>query len=91
MQSSDPYLRHLAGLTLKKNISIHWQVVPPQVRDFVKSCALKSISDPVEAIRNTAGTLITTIVSVDQRRWQEAIPKLMELIESPSVQVSEVI
>lgn len=83
-KTGDQYLRHLAGLTLKKNLVSNWTTTHMQ---FVKACALKSIQDPIEDIRNTAGTLVTTIISIDPDNWPEAIDSLVTLLDHENPEV----
>lgn len=77
--------RQRAGLVLKTSLKrshAHFE--------YVLMVALTAIADPSKAIRHTAGTVITTIVSeVGVRACSEAICKLADGLGDPNVVVVE--
>lgn len=88
-QDQPVILRNLAGLTLKRNIINHYKAIQgSDVMVFVKESALAMIADKDESIRNTSGSIITTIVSYES--WPEVIGKLVELMDHQNTLIAEV-
>ena len=92
MQHGDASVRAIAGLVLKNNIRSHFEQIQPAALEYVKHNCLQSISDADPMVRSTAGIIITTIVArAGLAAWPQALPHLMELLDSPqfhSVDVS---
>jgi hypothetical protein len=91
MPQEKTQIRAMAGLTLKSNISKNLSHITPPCLDYIKRCALLSLQDKEEFIRNTAGTIITTIVtSLELSSWPDLIPQLLNLTNSTDLPVVEV-
>ncbi len=79
----DEYTRAMAGLVLKNNLLSSYNKHAPDVIACIKQESLSCMSNPLPMIRSTAGTLITTIVSLGGlQSWPEVIPKLIECMDS---------
>ncbi|VDK35729.1 unnamed protein product [Taenia asiatica] len=79
MTSEDEYTRSMSGLILKNHLASTYNKQPPDVIACVKEEALRSMNDPHPLIRSTAGTLITTLVSVGGlQSWPQVIPQLIQ-------------
>lgn len=78
----DPSTRAVAGLMLKNNIRVHYEAIQPQVMLYVKAAVLQALGDQENVIRNTAGNVITTVVTQGGlEEWPELIPTLMEMAD----------
>lgn len=49
--------------------------------DYIKSTALRAVRDPIDQIRNVAGTLITNIYAKDEAAWPALIPTLIGMFD----------
>ncbi|VDL19318.1 unnamed protein product [Hymenolepis diminuta] len=77
------YTRSVAGLVLKNYLTPTYLKQSPEVVAVVKEESLKCMNDPNALIRSTAGTLITTIVSLGGlHSWPEVIPRLLQSLDS---------
>lgn len=86
-----PTTRAIAGLLLKTNIQYHSSEIREDVLDYVKALALRHVGDPDPDVRNTLGTVITTILSRNSiMSWPEVLPNLMGLLDSQDPYVVEV-
>lgn len=91
MRDQDPSIRIIAGLALKNNVSRYYKTIHPNVMHYVKSNVVLALADPLDPIRSTAGTIITTIVSsFGLNQWPEILAKLLELMDHPEVKIKEV-
>jgi hypothetical protein len=91
MPDQDVTVRTVAGLALKTNISRTHATIPPHVIAYVKAHVFAALIDPQPAIRNAAGTIITTMVALfGLQQWPDVLPKLLELMNHPDVKVLEV-
>lgn len=73
----------MSGLVLKNNLLSSYHKHPPDVIECIKQESLACMSDPMPMVRSTAGTLITTLVSLGGlQSWPEVIPKLIESLNS---------
>ncbi|KAF8928125.1 hypothetical protein BGZ52_003693, partial [Haplosporangium bisporale] len=85
-----PTTRAIAGLLLKTNIQYHASDIRDDVLDYVKVLALRHVGDPDADVRNTLGTVITTILSRNSiLSWPEVLPTLMGLLDSQDPNVVE--
>lgn len=83
--------RTMAGLILKNNIRMRFRSLQPGVLDHVKAHIFTALQDPSPTIRNTAGTVIDTLLtSLEPENWPEALSKLLELADSPDQKTQEV-
>lgn len=86
-----PTTRAIAGLLLKTNIQYHGNDIREDVLAYVKALALRHVGDPDADVRNTLGTVITTILSRNSiMSWPEVLPHLMSLLDSQDPNVVEV-
>lgn len=91
MPQEIPATRAIAGLLLKTNIQYHASDIRDDVLDYVKALALRHVGDPDADVRNTLGTVITTILSRNSiMSWPEVLPTLMGLLDSQDPNVVEV-
>lgn len=91
MPQEIPATRAIAGLLLKTNIQYHASDIRDDVLDYVKALALRHVGDPDADVRNTLGTVITTILSRNSiMSWPEVLPTLMGLLDSHDPNVVEV-
>lgn len=87
----DDATRSLAGLILKNNLKQHYDALPKDTIDFIKSECLVSLGDSSSLIRATVGILITTIqVKGKIAAWPELIPSLCNMLDSQDYNVCEV-
>ncbi|KAF9996424.1 hypothetical protein BGZ79_009826 [Entomortierella chlamydospora] len=85
-----PTTRAIAGLLLKTNIQYHSSDIREDVLEYVKALALRHLGDPDPDVRNTLGTVITTILSRNSiMSWPEVLPTLMGLLDSQDPNVVE--
>ncbi|KAF9949388.1 hypothetical protein BGZ65_007362, partial [Modicella reniformis] len=85
-----PTTRAIAGLLLKTNIQYHSSEIRDDILDYVKALALRHVGDPDPDVRNTLGTVITTILSRNSiLSWPEVLPHLMGLLDSQDPYVVE--
>ncbi|KAG0304471.1 hypothetical protein BGZ98_005487 [Dissophora globulifera] len=85
-----PTTRAIAGLLLKTNIQYHASDIREDVLNYVKALALRHVGDPDPDVRNTLGTVITTILSrTSIMSWPEVLPHLMSLLDSQDPNVVE--
>ncbi|TPX63432.1 hypothetical protein SpCBS45565_g06611 [Spizellomyces sp. 'palustris'] len=89
MSELEPSTRAIAGLTLKNYVRLHIEIMQPQSVAYMKECVIRVVSDPQEPVRAAAGSIITTVLSQDLRRWPEVLQVLMELIDRPEPHVVE--
>ena len=60
----------------------------PAVRGYVKENVLQTIGDQSQFIRNTVGTIITTIAVKERLEgWPNLLGTLAELLDNPKVEV----
>jgi len=79
----DFHQRNKAGLLLKNQLST--TTGQPHF-EFIKAASLRAVKDPLEQIRNVAGTLITTIYEKGESQWPNLIPTLISLFDDPDGQ-----
>ncbi|KAF9899437.1 hypothetical protein BX616_003033, partial [Lobosporangium transversale] len=85
-----PTTRAIAGLLLKTNIQYHSSEIREDVLEYVKTLSLRHLGDPDPDVRNTLGTVITTILSRKSlMSWPEVLPHLMGLLDSQDSNVVE--
>jgi hypothetical protein len=78
-------IRAMAGLYLKNNVATYYDRIHPEVRNYIKENCLRSLLDPHPLVRNTMGTLVTTIVTKGGlEEWPELLPQLVQLIDAPN-------
>jgi hypothetical protein len=76
-------IRAMAGLYLKNNIVAYYDQFHPEVRNYIKECCLQSIMNPHPLVRNTTGTLMTTIITKGTLKdWPQLLPRFIQLLES---------
>ncbi|TYZ62117.1 hypothetical protein PybrP1_012104 [[Pythium] brassicae (nom. inval.)] len=87
---AEPNVRQLAGLLLKRNVKASdvGGSKPPaeqEVLAVIRAQTLAVLADPLPAIRNAAGSVVTTFVSqytfLDE--WPELMPALLRCLELP--------
>ena len=89
---SDEPTRSLSGLLLKNNIRAHYEKLPPDVAELIRTECLNSIGDPSPLIRATIGILITTIAAKGGlQHWNDLLPRLCQCLDSEDYNVCEVI
>lgn len=86
-------VRAIAGLLLKNHLKTSLRnqklkAVDKQQNitglDYIKQMCLKSLGDQVSLVRNTLGSIITTIIEIDGiSSWPECVPYLVECIANP--------
>lgn len=83
MKDKDPELRQAAGLILKNNIRTSFSHIPEVSLTHIKQVVVNALSDPVIYIRNTAGSLVTSIVThIQLELWPDLINRLVALMDS---------
>ncbi|ANB15835.1 Kap104p [Sugiyamaella lignohabitans] len=83
-------VRGTAGLLLKNNIRPRYAQLPAESQNYIKTEVLKGLTDPVSLVRNVAGNVITTLVSVAGiEGWPEVLPNLMSMAETGDVRAQE--
>lgn len=88
-QSESVRLR--AGLSLKNNVTDRVAQFPPEVLSYVKETVWTAMEDPSPQIRNTASSVIDWLFrTLGPSNWTDAILRLMQLMDSHSLQAKEV-
>ncbi|KAJ1660263.1 hypothetical protein IWQ61_000785 [Dispira simplex] len=83
-------IRAVAGLLLKNNVRYRFHDISPEVMEYIKVRSLEALGDPDAMVRNTVGTVITTIVSRGGiTTWPQVLPRLMELLENSDYNLAE--
>lgn len=91
MQQENISTRVAAGLVLKNNIKINVGIIPLEVIEYVKHCAIQALSDSVVNIRSTAGTIITTICTTyGFESWPDLLKQLVSLLDNQNILIVEV-
>ncbi|CAN0143401.1 unnamed protein product, partial [Laminaria digitata] len=76
-------LRQLAGLVLKNLVKTAFKRLAPDAQAIVRERVLLAARDPSQALRHTAGSVVTTIVSTTRlSEWPELLPALVGMLES---------
>tara|TARA_B110000208_G_scaffold63628_1_gene82504 strand:- start:1513 stop:3141 length:1629 start_codon:yes stop_codon:yes gene_type:complete len=76
-------VRHKAGLLLKNTARVGWAQLPPAIQQQIKAELVQQslVGESARALRNTAGSIITTIVSRGSlAAWPELLPALAQFI-----------
>ena len=83
------YIRTIAGLLLKNNARLNWQNIIPEVRAYIKGEMLQCLGDPMESVRHTVGSIITTIVSKEDSldEWPALLQTLVHFLDAPNPHV----
>lgn len=90
LQQENISTRVAAGLVLKNNIRINFQIIPPEVVEYVKVCALQALSDGMAEVRSTAGTIITTLCSTyGFESWPDLLKQLVNLLDNQNILIVE--
>lgn len=90
MPQEDPYVRSVAGLTLKNNIRSYLPNIDPQVIDYVKTCCIQCIGD--EKVGKPVGLVIAAIVSIASiQNWPQILQVLLEKLDDPNPIAVEVL
>ncbi len=84
----DASIRAVAGLTLKNNLRVY--DIHPSVLDYVKATTYSALADRHDVIRSTAGTLMTTIVTINHKFWPDIIERLVDLFGHADIKITEV-
>ena len=90
LKDEDEGVRATAGLLLKNNIRTLYDTFPSTTQEFIKQNSLMCIGDPLPLVRNTAGTVITTICSHGIKNWPSLLPTLYQFLSHPDQSVVEV-
>lgn len=81
----DPSARSVAGLILKNTIARLDFSSGQEIAgmDYVKAAAIQGMSDPVQMVRQTVGTVIVNIVAREESgAWPEGLEALMKAVDS---------
>lgn len=80
------YIRTIAGLLLKNNVRANWTSMLPEVRAYIKGEMLQCLGDPMESVRHTVGSIITTIVSKEDSldEWPGLLQTLVHCLDTPN-------
>lgn len=81
-------VRGRATLHLKNMIKNVWTKLPPALQEYVKVCALETLTTDSLFLRNSVGTLIATISEQEQAlvTWPDLIPHLLRMLDSQQEQ-----
>lgn len=86
LKQEDQYIRTVAGLLLKNNIKEYYNGMLPEVRNYVKQEVLSCVGDPIQAIRRTVSSIITTIITKGKiEGWPTVLPALIHMLDSPDL------
>jgi len=70
---------------------MNFRIIPLEVIEYVKLCAIQALSDSVVNIRSTAGTIITTICTTyGFESWPDLLKQLVALLDNPNILIIEV-
>ena len=76
-------VRLIAGFTLKSSLKSCFHDSPAEEKEYVRSCVLQALLDPVESIRNASGVISTQLVTISGlKSWPELLPTLIKLLKS---------
>ncbi|ORX78846.1 transportin-2-like protein [Anaeromyces robustus] len=90
LQQENISTRVAAGLVLKNNIKMNYGIIPLEVIEYVKPCAIQALNDNIVDIRSTAGTIITTICSTyGFESWPELLKQLVSLLDNQNILIVE--
>ena len=75
---------------MKNNLLTAYEHYPVEVRAYIKAHCLVCMADPSKMIRDTVGTLLTTMVSkAGIIGWPELLPHLLACLDSQDYNVIE--
>ena len=76
-------IRIIAGFTLKSSLPLLFNSESEEDKQYIRSCVLQTLIDPLVQIRNASGVIITQLVLLSSlESWPELLPDLMELLKS---------
>jgi hypothetical protein len=88
-QQEDTGHRSVAGLLLKNGITQSAEALPSM--QYIKAAMLQGLAEPVDIIRHTAGTVISTILGMEETgSWNEALSALANGMASQDEKVVDV-
>ena len=79
-------IRVSAGLSLKNNLK-YYDKFPDEVKIYIKQQILRTIADPSQNVRKTAGTIISSIARMDILDWPDLIENLTNALDSKDGQL----
>ncbi|RMJ22441.1 importin beta-2 subunit [Aspergillus sp. HF37] len=76
-------IRFAAGMNLKTKIRVAYNTITPQSLAYIKSATLVGLRDANSQVRNSAGSVITEVVSkAGLLAWPEVLHDLLTLVEN---------
>ena len=83
-----PDYRLVAGYVLVTNLRSRFLTFPPDTTEYIKARIFEALQDEQYDIRKAAGTITTWLLrSVVPENWPQGLLKLLELLESPNIDV----
>jgi len=79
LRNQPGYIRTVAGLLLKNNIRENYSNLPEEVKQNIKTEVLSVVGDPLEQVRKTVGSVITTIV-LKEPSLKQGWPNLIQIL-----------
>ncbi|XP_041563846.1 transportin-1-like [Drosophila elegans] len=90
LKTEDESTRSMSGLILKKNVLEHYNLLQPEIIEYIKHECLQAVGDSSPLIRATVGILITTIASNGGlHNWPQLLPSLCEMLDAQDYNVCE--
>ena len=75
-------IRIIAGFTLKSSLPLLFNSESEEDKQYIRSCVLQTLIDPLVQIRNASGVIITQLVLLSSlESWAALLPALMELVK----------
>jgi hypothetical protein len=65
-----------------------YELMQPEVVDYTKRVVVGMLADPISLVRQTSGSVITTLVQKDVRRFADLLKTLLDLLDNADEKVS---
>ncbi|KAL2853398.1 armadillo-type protein [Aspergillus pseudoustus] len=88
-QDEYSFVRVAAAMNLKVKIHVAYNTIPQESLVYIRSATLIGLRDGNPQVRNSAGSVITELISVaGLLAWPEVLHELLSLVENPSGDVA---
>ena len=91
INNTEPQIRQLASVLLRKKINFHWQNLPSETQTHIKQSLINQITNEPEAIvRKNIASLVAALGSFIISTWPELLTFINTCVESDSVAAKEI-
>ncbi|KAL3467514.1 armadillo-type protein [Aspergillus heterothallicus] len=88
-QNEYSFVRVAAAMNLKVKIHVAYNTIPQESLVYIRSATLIGLRDENQQVRNSAGSVITELISVaGLLAWPEVLHELLSLVENSSGDVA---